>query len=278
MKDLLSIKEFSKLSGVNSSTLRYWDEIGLFSPVKRSPENNYRYYSPEQTITVNFVKVLSSLHIPLKTIIEIENNRTPESINQLIENQERLLDMEMRRLRERYSIIHTRRDMINYGQKVIKGITTETGVTIGLDKVSVLYLEESNFILGPRTKFKEKEEFYGPFLNFCRQAKELRVNLSFPIGGQHESWEGFMEAPGQPHHFFSIDPTGNSHRPAGNYVVGFSHKYYGQFGDLPKKMANYIKRNSLTVSGPVYVTYLQDEICQKDPSMYLVQVSVAVLE
>ena len=75
MEKLLSIYEFSKLSGIESSTLRYWDEIGLFPPIERSSENNYRYYSPQQMVAVNFIKVLSSIDVPLKTIRETADSR-----------------------------------------------------------------------------------------------------------------------------------------------------------------------------------------------------------
>ncbi len=87
MKDSLSVNEFSKLSGIERTTLRYWDEIGLFSPARRDPDNNYRYYSPYQIISVNFVSVLSDFNIPLKTIATERDKRTPESIVSLIERQ-----------------------------------------------------------------------------------------------------------------------------------------------------------------------------------------------
>jgi len=265
MKDFLSIREFSDLSGIESSTLRYWDEIGLFSPTKRGPENGYRYYSPEQIISVNFITVLSSLDIPLKTINGIRNRRTPEGIVHLLEQQEKLLDMKMRQLRECYSIIHTRKDMINRGK-----------TASSIDQVSIMHLDDANFILGPRNEFKEGEGFYKPFTHFCKQAKDLRINLSFPTGGLHEDWQGFMATPGEPHHFLSTDPTGNSVRKAGKHIVGFHRGYYGQFGDLPERMANFIQENSLNTTGPVYSIYLHDEICIEDPSQYLVQVSVAI--
>ena len=74
MKDFLSTQEFSKLSGIATSTLRYWDDIGLFSPRKRNPENNCRYYTPDQMIAVKFITVLSDLKIPLKIISDAEKN------------------------------------------------------------------------------------------------------------------------------------------------------------------------------------------------------------
>jgi len=88
--------------------------------------------------------------------------------------------------------------------------------------------------------------------------------------------EAFLKNPGQPEYFFSADPTGNVHRKAGKYMVGYAQGYYGEFGDLPERMANYAQKNALTFAGPVYALYLLDEICLDDPSRYLVQVCVGV--
>lgn len=266
MKKFLSIKEFSRFSNIAISTLRYWDEIGLFSPAKRNPSNNYRYYSPEQLIKVNFITVLSNLNIPLKTIKDIEDDRTPENITQLIEQKEKALDIGMYELRQRYSIIHTRRDLINNGKQA---------ASENIDEISIMHLEDTSIIIGPRDDSND-DEFYESFVRFCEQAKSLRINLNFPIGGLHDSWDSFQKIPGSPHNFFSVDPTGNDKQPAGDYVVGFKRGYYGQFDDLPGRMAKFISDNSLSVTGPVYVVYLHDEICVRDPSQYLARVCVAV--
>ena len=288
MKEFLSIREFSKFSGVSSSTLRYWDEIGLFSPAKRDVENNYRYYTPQQIIAVNFIVVLSSFGISLKTIGEIGKGRTPENVMDLIEQQEKLLNMEMRRLQECYSVIHTRRELINYGRSVMKGfklvdgarVSGDTsvvgGMVVDLNKVFVMYRDEANFVMGPKNEFKKGEGFYGPFINFCKKAEDLRINLKFPIAGMHDNWGEFIKAPGSPNYFCSMDPAGNSKRGVGKYVVGYTRGYYGQFGDLPERMKKFIEENALTVTGRVYSLYLHDEVCIQDPSKYLVQVSVAV--
>jgi len=264
VKDFLSVKEFSRLSGIENTTLRYWDDIGLFSPAKRDPENNYRYYAPEQIIAVNFITVMSSLQVPLKMIGEMEGERSPENIVDLIEQQENLLDMEMRRLRESYSIIHTRRDLIKIGMRA------------DVSQITVHGLIERSIILGPPNRFKEGEGFYEPFMLFCKQAKTQRVNLSYPIGGYHESMERFLAKPGEPDYFYSLDPTGSTKRAAGDYMVGYARGYYGEFGDLPERMAAYAEGNGLTCHGPVYTIFLHDEICMKDPFQYLSQLSVAV--
>ena len=288
MKDMLTIKEFSKLSGIEQTTLRYWDDIGLFSPAKRNPENNYRYYSPEQVISVNFITVLSDLDIPLKTINDLENNRTPDTIVELIQQQERKLDMEMRKIREQYSIMHTRLELINYGRQLqngfhmVDGVRTPNGeptdksTWVDANEITILRRESKNIILGPRTNWSPGQPFFEPFMDFCHAASDLRINLSLPIGSMHESFENFLKRPGEPDYFFSVDPTGNRERPAGKYLVGFTNGYYGQFGDLAGRMQTYALENKLKPTGPVFTLYLLDEVCVPSPDQYLAQVCIAI--
>ena len=264
MKDLLSIQAFSKLTGVEASTLRYWDEIGLFSPIKRNPENNYRYYSIAQILALNFITTLSELEIPLKTIAELRKERDPDNLLNLLEKQERKLDMELRALRQRSSIIHARQELIRYGVKV-----DET-------QISVLHRDDKALILWPRNEYNEGDTFIEPLAAFITHSGEQRVNLSFPVGGYWDNIESFMKEPSRPDHFFSIDPVGTHIRKAGKYLIGFARGYYSELGDLPERMDTYLKEKSLIASGPVYVMYLHEEICTHDPSQYLSQSCVAV--
>ena len=264
MDDYISIHEFSKLSGVESSKLRYWDEIGIFSPLKRNPENNYRYYSTAQLLALNFVTVLSQLEIPLKTIAELRKERDPNKLLNLLEKQEIQMDMEMRRLRQRYSIIHSRRELINMG------------VDIDETAISILHLDEKAMIQWPRNEYQEGDTFIEPLSTLISQTGEYHINLSFPVGGYYDDLETFARAPGCPSHFISIDPIGTHIRKAGDYLVGYVRGYYGDMGDLPERMAAYAIENSLIITGPVYIMYLNEEISTKDQSQYLAQSSVAV--
>jgi len=264
-KDLLSIKEFSELSGIEQSTLRYWDDIGLFRPARRHEGNSYRFYSPDQVISVNFIKVLSSLNIPLKVISNICENRSPETILRLMEQQETFLDSELRRLQEAYSTIHILRGLIKQGMDVAnpKHISVET-------------LEHMPIALGPAAESWKDRQFYQSFRQYCKQTKGSRMNINNPIGGCFASMESFLAEPSAPSRFFSVDPMGEDARAAGKYLVGYAQGYYGEMGDTPRRMADYAIEHHLTPEGPVYVFYLLDEISVKEPSEYLAQVCVAV--
>ena len=264
MNHTLSIHEFSKISGVESSTLRYWDEIGIFSPVMRNPENNYRHYSPAQLPALNFVTTLSELEIPLKTIAELRSERDPENFLELLERQEKQMDMEMRNLRQRYSIIHARRELINMGMKA------------DINEVTIMHMEERAMFLWPRNVYKEGENFIDALARFVSHTGEFHINLSFPVAGYHDNLESFARAPDRPDHFLSIDPIGTYTRKAGDYVTGFARGYFGEVGDLPERMIEYTRRNSINASGPVYTIYLHEEICTTDPDQYLAKCTVAV--
>ncbi|MCL2670925.1 MAG: MerR family transcriptional regulator [Clostridiales bacterium] len=264
MKDTLSIKEFSQLSGIAPTTLRYWDEIDLFKPAMRHEENNYRYYTPEQMIAVNFISVLSSLGVPLKNIAALQDIRTPENVMDLIDRQETVLNAEMQRLRECYTAIHTRRELIKTGQE------------IDSEQLYLRNMEGWRLVLGSPTRFTDRFSFYEDFFRFCESAESLRINLNYPVGALHLNVNAFFERPGAPDHFFSLDPFGNYKTEPGQYLMGYNRGYYGQFGDLPERMKAYAEEQKLRFKGPLIAVYLHDEVCISEKSEYLVQVGIRV--
>lgn len=68
MRNQFSIGEISKLHNIPVKTLRYYDEIGLFKPIKVDEKSRYRYYSTEQFEHLNTINYLRELGIPLKEI------------------------------------------------------------------------------------------------------------------------------------------------------------------------------------------------------------------
>ena len=261
--DLLSIKEFSKFTGIKQSTLRYYDEIGLFQPVLRG-DNNYRYYSAQQITTVNLINVLATLDIPRKEIVKLANNRTPVSILKLFSEQEELLNAEMRRITESHSIIQTFRKLIEEGNRAKE------------NEICECELSRLPLSIGPPNHFPENEQFYHTFVNYCAHAKEMNVNLSFPIGGYYENIDSLISEPSHPSNFFSIAPNGTSEKPAGRYLVGYARGYYGDMGDLPQRIYDYAKENGISLKGPMYAIYLHDEISSLEPDEYLVQISTLI--
>jgi Predicted transcriptional regulators len=277
MKSSLSINEFSKLSGIEITTLRYWDAIGIFSPSSRNPDNNYRYYSPKQIIAVKFINVMSNIGVPLKELATVKQEQEPKRVLALLSRQSRQMNEELRRLQESLSVINERQEFIRLGMEILNEINEAKEQNPDFTKISVVERDISFFVRGPRNIWKKDGNgFYDSFVNFLSTADDLRINLNLPIGGVHDTWEHFMGSPGEPDSFFSVDLNGNKPCAPGKYMVAYTHGNYGELGDLSEKMAEYAKEHSLKVSGPVYTVYLLDEVCYKDSSKFLSQTYVAV--
>ena len=261
-KDILTIREFSQLTGINESTLRHYDEVKLFQPIKRG-ENGYRYYSAPQTVAVNLIHVLRNANIPLKKIGEMEKKKSPESVLELLLNQEFELNRELLNLQQAYAIIHT------YCGLIREGLLADEEA-ISRRQMAAVPIE-----LGPVNDFSSGC-FYDSFFNFIEQMTERRVGPAYPAGGFYEDMGAFLSKPGQPTRYFSLVPDGRDTKEAGDYLVGYARGYYGNIGDLPKRIQEYAKGHGFTFTGPVYEMYLHDEITIEDPEQYLIQISVPV--
>ena len=113
-KDFLCIKEFAELAGMTTSTLRHYDSKGLFTTAKRgstSSDRNYRSYAPTQITMVKMVRVLTEIGIPLQTIKELSQDRTPEKMFKLLTKHKVIISNKLRFLQEVLSVMGTFTDL-----------------------------------------------------------------------------------------------------------------------------------------------------------------------
>lgn len=260
---LVSIKEFSDFTGVKESILRYYDSIGLFSPVVRG-ENNYRYYSLAQLQTIKLIDTLRSLRVPLKRIQQIMKERTPESMAEVLTHYELEMNNELRMLQESFALVHMLRGLI------------QSRPTHDEEKITVKYLEESHIALGPLNDFRPGEDYHRVFSNYYRIARSGRVNLGYPIGGYFDEVGEFFATPSQPKRYYSLDPNGLDVMKAGKYIVGYLRGDYGKMNDLPERIRAYMDEHGITQAGPVYQVYTLNELSLKDPKDYLQRITIRV--
>ena len=260
--DLLSIKEFAALTGIKQSTLRHYDEVKLFQPVRRN-ENGYRYYSATQALAINLIHVMNSVGVPLKTISEIQEDRTPERMLELLRGQESILNQELLRLQRAYAIMHTYSRIISEGLLADEqALHTQTMLAEAIE-------------LGPLNDFSSGH-FFNSFFKHIQQMSARRVDSAYPVGGYYPDMGAFLRTPGRPPRFFSLVPDGQDTKDAGEYLVGYARGYYSNLGDLPQRLQDHADSHSLAFVGPVYILYLHDEVSVADPNQYLIQASVPV--
>ena len=82
---MFRIGEFSKIAQVPASQLRYYDEIGLFTPIQTDRETGYRYYSVQQLAALNRILALKDLGLSLEQIKRlVEEEVSPEEIRGML--------------------------------------------------------------------------------------------------------------------------------------------------------------------------------------------------
>src|SRR6266487_1338547 len=108
-KDMFQIGEFSKITHVPGSLLRYYDEIGLFKPTHVDRVTGYRYYSVEQLPSLNRIMALKDLGLSLKQITRmLDKDVTTEEIRSILHQQKVQLEQTVRNEMERLHRVEIR--------------------------------------------------------------------------------------------------------------------------------------------------------------------------
>lgn len=71
MNPFFSIGEAAKAVRITSETLRHYDRIGLVKPSKKDESTNCRYYTEQEIVRLNTVRVLQLMDLPLKEIRKV---------------------------------------------------------------------------------------------------------------------------------------------------------------------------------------------------------------
>ncbi|MDR1014980.1 MAG: MerR family transcriptional regulator [Coriobacteriales bacterium] len=262
---LLSIHEFSKLAEIKASSLRYYDELGLFAPCERSA-SNYRYYSPQQVTAIKAINLLQDMGVSVRDIARISQNRSPETVLHIIGQHTDDLQAQADEIRRKLGVLHTYEDLIHTAMAADEAL------------IEVRRLEEHPLALGSKTAHPpSSDRFYPEFVDFCAEASSLGIDLSYPVGGLFDSLEDFLQDPDRPNCFFSYCPDGEQARPAGDYLVAYHRGHYGQAQSLPSRIRAYIDTHHIEVTGPVYNVFVLDEITMIERDDYLLQFSVRVI-
>ena len=83
---MFRIGDFSRIARVSARLLRFYDEIGLFTPAHADPQTGYRYYTVTQLAQLNRILVLKDLGFNLDQVRDIlsSNVGTAELRNMLL--------------------------------------------------------------------------------------------------------------------------------------------------------------------------------------------------
>ncbi|KQU60807.1 MerR family transcriptional regulator [Rossellomorea marisflavi] len=139
MKDQFTIGQMSKLYDIPVKTLRYYDEIGLFTPYHTDGETGYRYYRAEQFQQLDMISFLKSLGVPLK---EIKQKMEHSTLDQFLHTLEKYEENTRRKMDE---LKTTHRHLSQKIQQLQLAKTTERGPLLSSLPKRSIWKEERSF-------------------------------------------------------------------------------------------------------------------------------------
>jgi DNA-binding transcriptional MerR regulator len=119
-KKLMNIKEFSKISGISSYTLRYYEKIGIFQEIRRNA-SGHRDFTEKDLLWAEFINRLKETGMPLEQIKEYallrqQGESTANARKNLLEDHASVLKNKISEEKKHLSKI---KEKIQYYEKVI---------------------------------------------------------------------------------------------------------------------------------------------------------------
>lgn len=114
MTEFYQIHELAKLFGLCADTLRYYEEKGMLHPTRG--ENRYRRYSIGDICTLNIIRSLRDVGLPVEGIRDYLNRRTVGESLKFLDKEEGLLLCRMEELEQARQQVRARRErLLRYG-------------------------------------------------------------------------------------------------------------------------------------------------------------------
>lgn len=251
------VKKFCDMVGVNYSTLRHYERIGLLKPYQ-DEENGYRRYRPEDAFLVNTFKYYRSLGYDTKTALKLVKEPEKEYVR------EKLLERETELIKD---AIHIRNQMkaIQHQFENFSFLDQGGKWRIGTRK-DLWFLQVStgyNFDLANYDEMAEWVEFL-PLTKYCKHMKVShfdaeRENNVAAFGMSIEDSSAYLL-------------TEESRRNA-KFVPGGKCLYYysATLGSpmieakIYEEICGYLKEHALDIYGDIYIegVRVRDDCGQK---------------
>ena len=111
---MFRIGEFSKIAQVSGRLLRYYDELGLLTPVRIDRETGYRYYSVQQLPRLNRILALKELGLTLDQIARLlEGSISTDEIRGMLIMKKAQIEQTVREELMRFRYIESRIEQID---------------------------------------------------------------------------------------------------------------------------------------------------------------------
>ena len=264
---LLTIGQFAAMHGINKKTLMWYDEVGLFRPAAVNSQNGYRYYSYQQSQTLETILLLREMGVSVKEIKAFMQERSAASMEKLLGEKIEELDREISHKKAvRETLAKHRRNM-------------QTLLSMDLEEISIVEKKGRRLVtveLSADTSFEkavemitdETKKYQLSYLHDASYGSMIAVESLY--AGNFEDYPSlFIEIP------FPIRRSGLHVQPAGTYLRAF---YRGPWEDMDiryREILSYAEKQGMTFYGFSYEVVLNENVVEREEDA-IVQIEIPV--
>ena len=116
MKDYYKISEISKLYGIGTDSIRYYEKLGILKP--RRDTNGYRLYNLKDIYKLNMIRDLRHLDFSMEQIKDYLDHQSVSNTLAMLHEEQKYVQDQLKELRVREHLIHERIIDLNQSLKV----------------------------------------------------------------------------------------------------------------------------------------------------------------
>lgn len=268
-----TIGEMAKMHNIAESTLRYYDEKGIFHPSIVDPQTNYRYYTIDQFSLLDMIKFLRQLNIPLKEIKQYIDERNPSYALSLLEKQQEMM------LKKQKEIEYALAKMEHRIHLIKKATKAETN-RILIKKIPKRKI--TAIAVAPNTT----DDMFDYYIHSLQKnMKQLDDSLFSGDIGVTISKKAFMQKEFQayssvfilldymPYQVHSSDSI-----KAGMFACAYHHGSYEETGETYKKLMEYIDQEGYEIIGDSIEIGLIDWSVTENPEEQVTEIQIPVMK
>lgn len=265
-----TIGEFASLFKLSKQTLFYYERNNILRPAYID-ENGYRYYSLEQYFIFDIIINMRKLGIPLKEIADYIQNRDVNALQLFYKRKQTEYQVQIDIMQRNITNLQTK---INHLEK-IKNVTTDK---ITLEEQAEEYYIATLFSV-PKISIKEKIKLVAkhnyPFAS-SELLNEYLMGYILPkdalLQGQFLAMSHLYTRISHPDEYTDVQC-----KRAGLYASIYTpNGFHTQFEQSFQKLLAFIKRNSLIITGNVYIEQLRNYWSTDDYTKYIVKIMIPV--
>lgn len=269
---MFKIGDFSKLTKVSVRMLRYYDEVGIFRPIKIDNFTGYRYYSAKQIPDINLIISLRDMEFNVADIAVFMKEKSEEKLEEIlkakrleIRNNIRLEETKLKKINS--AIQNRKKERVNMSYNVkLKSVPSYKVISLrdtipAYNEEGMLWARLTKYILAKNISCTDVT--YATYHDEGYKEGEVDVEVLIGVDRIMKDQDGFI--------FKETEPI---EKAASILVPGDYSNIAGAYNFL----ANWIEENGYNISGNPRQVTIRGHWNEKNVEDYLTEIQIPIVE